>query len=68
MLKDISRQELREHLINFTKEDYELIEHGVMEDLDNIREFIHYLREGDSNITGKASDEVIDKIISYILS
>lgn len=68
MLKDISRTELREHLINFTKEEYEVIEHGVMDDLDNIREFIHYLREGDSDITGKASDEVIDKIISYILS
>ena len=66
--KDISRTKLREYLINFTKEDYELIEHGVMEDLDNVREFIHYLREGDSDITGKAFDDTVDKIISYILS
>lgn len=50
-------------------EDYEFIEQCIiMKDLDDIREFVHYLRERDSDITGKAFDNTVDKIINYILS
>ena len=55
-------------LINFTKEDFDFIEQEVMEKLDSVRGFIHYLREGDSDITRKASDKVVDKIVKYLIS
>lgn len=65
---NITREELRKYLIDYTYESPELIDEAVMKKLDDIREFIHYLREGDSDITGKAFDDTVDKIISYILS
>ena len=65
---NITREELRKYLIDYTYESPELIEESVMKKLDDIREFIHYLREGDSDITGTAFDETVDKIVSYILS
>ena len=65
---NITREELRKYLIDYTYESPDLIDEAVMKKLDDIREFIHYLREGDSDITGKAFDETVDKIISYILS
>lgn len=62
------RHDLLNLLVNFTKEDSDFIEQEVMQKLDNVREFVHYLREGDSDITRKASDKVIDKIIKYLIS
>lgn len=63
-----TREELLAVLIEFTKEDFELIEHGVLKKLDDIRVFIHYLRDGDSDITGESAEKIIDKIIGYVLS
>lgn len=65
---NITREELRKYLIDYTYESPELIDESVMKKLDDIREFIHYLREGESDITMKSFDETVDKIVSYILS
>ena len=64
--KQEMRDDLRLEIMNFLSEDYVIAE-GIMVDADAVQSAIHYIRTVESDITGKYSDELVDKLIRYIL-
>ena len=64
--KQTMRDNLRQEIMDSLSEDY-IIAEGIMVDADAVQAAIHYIRAVDSDITGKYSDELVDKLIRYIL-
>ena len=60
-----NKEELTTLLKNFTQEDEKMVD-GMITDLDCTRSLIRYVRACDNDVTGSASDEIVQKIINYI--
>ena len=60
------RSQLRDEFMKFTGEDYENAE-IFMNYLDDVREAFEFIRSGDSDCTGKVSEEIIAEFMKYML-